>query len=127
MSLPQCQVIVYPYGNESDTPHMLDAVIDDMQSTNLVTYAAVKRLRDLDRWLVSSLGDADASVELQVQILKGTRICAERFTVSDKAPTGLPHGCGIVMGKKSSIHRDFYQKGYPGLPIVYSKATRGTF
>ncbi|PLN75783.1 hypothetical protein BDW42DRAFT_189057 [Aspergillus taichungensis] len=124
MSLPQCQIIVYPYGNESVEPHMLDAVIDDTRGTNLVTHAAVKRLQDLDRWLVSSSGDADASVELQVQILKGTRICAEKFTVSDKAGTRLPRGCGIVMGKNSSIHRDFHQQGYPGLPIVFPKLTR---
>ncbi|PLB35141.1 uncharacterized protein BDW47DRAFT_128463 [Aspergillus candidus] len=124
MPLPQCQIVVYPYGNESVTSHMLDAVIDDTRGTNLITRAAVEGLQDLDRWLVSSSGDADASVELQVQILKGSRICAERFTASDTAPAGLPRGCGIVVGRGSSIHRDFHQQGYPGLPMVYPRPTR---
>lgn len=127
MSLPQCQIVVHPYGNESVAPHMLDAVIDGTRATNLITRAAVESLQDLDTWLVSSLGDADASVELQLQIRRGSRICAERFAVSDTAPTGLPPGCGIVVGRDSSIHRDFHQQGYPGLPLVFLNPTQGTF
>lgn len=125
MSLPQCQIVVYPYGNESITARMLNGAIDDTRDTNIITRAAVKALQDLDPWLVSPL--EDASVELQVRFREGARICPERFTVIETVPAGFPDRCGIAVGQNSSICHDFHQTGYRALPTVFRRLTPGKF